>query len=392
VRACLRAREIRQDAGFNRQDACSTPAAVIRNLVTCLFFGLVSFTKLYIKRPVSNARQCVFDSIYLMTKILLLGLGRWGANHLRNLNNLPIELYVAEVGDKQLEPARKLGLPAERLTTNYKHFINQIDGVVVVTPAQSHFPLCKEFLEAGKDVFVEKPLTLSNEESKQLAELAAKHQRILQVGHILRFDPATLWLRDAIQNGDFGKVNMLRGHFGGFKRPRNDSGVMFADGIHFADLFNFLLGALPKSVTAIHHDFMGRGMDDVSFVSLEYDTPHGKTWATIENDYFIPGKFREVIVCGDKLSAVCDYNVAQYKIKTYENKHVAEGKDFKGIEGAVKQIECPPEEPLLAELRAFIDSIKTRATPRADGASGYDAVRVMNAALESVKTGKAVQL
>ena len=101
-----------------------------------------------------------------MTKILLLGLGRWGANHLRNLNNLPIELYVAEVGDKQLEPARKLGLPAERLTTNYKNFINKIDGVVVVTPAQSHFPLCKEFLEAGKDVFVEKPLTLANEESK----------------------------------------------------------------------------------------------------------------------------------------------------------------------------------------------------------------------------------
>src|ERR1039457_2280087 len=151
-----------------------------------------------------------------MTKILLLGLGRWGANHLRNLNNLPIELYVAEVGEKQLEPARKLGLPAERLTTNYKNFIGKVDGVVVVKPAQSHFPLCKEFLEAGKDVFVEKPLTLANDESKQLAELAEKHKRVLQVGHILRFDPATLWLRDAVQNGEFGKVNMIRGHFGGF--------------------------------------------------------------------------------------------------------------------------------------------------------------------------------
>jgi UDP-N-acetylglucosamine 3-dehydrogenase len=137
---------------------------------------------------------------------------------------------------------------------------------------------------------------------------------------------------------------------------------------------------------------MGRGMDDVSFVSLEYETPHGKTWATVENDYFIPGKFREVIVCGDKMSAVCDYNVAQYKIKTYENKHVRGGKDFKATEGVVTQIETPPEEPLLAELRAFMDSIKTRATPRADAWSGYDAVRVLNAALESVKTGNAVEL
>jgi UDP-N-acetylglucosamine 3-dehydrogenase len=148
-----------------------------------------------------------------MTKVLLLGLGRWGANHLRNLNSMPVELYVAEVGDKQLEPARKLGIPAERLTTNYKTLISQVDCVVIATPAQSHFPLCKEFLEADKDVFVEKPLTLDNDESKQLAEMADKHKRILQVGHILRFDPATLWLRDAVQSGEFGKVNMIRGHF-----------------------------------------------------------------------------------------------------------------------------------------------------------------------------------
>jgi UDP-2-acetamido-3-amino-2,3-dideoxy-glucuronate N-acetyltransferase len=327
-----------------------------------------------------------------MTKILLLGLGRWGVNHLRNLNSMSVELYVAEVGAKQLEPARKLGLPDARLTTNYKDFAAKVDGVVIVTPAQTHFSLCKEFIEAGKDVFVEKPLTLSNDESKALAELAARKGRILQVGHILRFDPATLWIRDAIQSGQFGRVNMIRGHFGGFKRPRNDSGVMFADGIHFVDLFNFILNALPKSVLAVHHDFMGRGMEDVSFVSLEYETPHGKTWATVENDYFIPGKFREVIVCGDKMSAVCDYNVAQYKIKTYENKHVRDGKDFKATEGVVTQIETPPEEPLLAELRAFVDSVQTRKAPRADGWAGYDSVRVLNAALESVKTGKAVQL
>jgi UDP-2-acetamido-3-amino-2,3-dideoxy-glucuronate N-acetyltransferase len=306
-----------------------------------------------------------------MTKILLLGLGRWGVNHLRNLNSMPVELYVAEVGAKQLEPARKLGLPDARLTTNYKDFIAKVDCVVIVTPAQSHFALCKEFLEAGKDVFVEKPLTLANEDSKALAELAARKGRILQVGHILRFDPATLWMRDAIQSGQFGRVNMIRGHFGGFKRPRNDSGVMFADGIHFVDLFNFILGALPKSVLAIHHDFMSRGMDDMSFVSLE---------------------FREVIVCGDKMSAVCDYNVAQYKIKTYENRHERIGNDFKAVEGTVHQVECPPEEPLLAELRAFVDSIQTRKAPRADGQAGYDSVRVLNAALESVKTGRAVQL
>ncbi len=134
-----------------------------------------------------------------MTKILLLGLGRWGLNHLRNLRNLPVALFVAEVNERQLEPARKLGLPAEQLTTNYQDFLPRVDGVVIVTPAQSHFPLCREFLLAGKDVFVEKPLTLANAESLELAELAEQHRRILQVGHILRFVPATQWLREAVQ-------------------------------------------------------------------------------------------------------------------------------------------------------------------------------------------------
>jgi predicted dehydrogenase len=324
--------------------------------------------------------------------ILLLGLGRWGVNHLRNLHSLPVDLYAAELNEQLLEPARKLGVSANRLSTDYRELAGKVDGVVIVTPAQTHFRLCREFLEAGKDVFVEKPLALADDETRELAELAERKGRILQVGHILRFDPATLWLRDAIANGDFGRVNMIRGHFGGFKRPRNDSGVMFADGVHFVDLFNFILEALPQSVLAVHHDFMGRGMEDVSLLSLEYATPRGRTWATIENDYFIPGKFRQVVVCGEKMSAICDYNVAQYKIKTYANRHVADNGEFKAVEGIVTQIETTPEEPLLAELRAFIDSIKTRAKPRADAWSGYDATRVLNAALQSAKMGKAIKL
>src|SRR6266699_2207437 len=100
-----------------------------------------------------------------MRKVLLLGLGRWGVNHLRNLNAMPVELYVAEMDTKRLEPARKLGLPETRLTTKYKNLAGKMDCVVVVTPAQTHFPICKELLEAGKDVFVEKPITLLSDEA-----------------------------------------------------------------------------------------------------------------------------------------------------------------------------------------------------------------------------------
>lgn len=327
-----------------------------------------------------------------MTKVLLLGLGRWGVNHLRNLSAMPVELYVAEAESKRLEPARKLGLPEDHLTTDGRTLAGAVDCVVVVTPAQTHFQLCREFLEAGKDVFVEKPITLLSAEARTLAELAEKHGRILQVGHIFRFDPASQWLREAIQAGQFGRVHLLRSNFSGFKRPRNDSGVMFADAIHFVDLFNYLLGRRPTRVYAVTQDFLGRGLEDAALLSLEYAGDQGVTWGTIETNYFLPGKLRDVTIVGSELSAVCDYNVAQYKIKTFANRHVKEGNDFKAVEGELHQIESPPEEPLLTELRAFLESVRTRQAPRADGWAGYESVRVLEAAGQSASTGRVVEL
>jgi UDP-2-acetamido-3-amino-2,3-dideoxy-glucuronate N-acetyltransferase len=324
-----------------------------------------------------------------MAKILLVGIGRWGANHLRVLHSLPIELFVAELDAKRLESAKALGIDGAHLSANCDDFASQVDAAVVVTPAQSHFELCHQFLDSGKDVFVEKPITLESKDAKALAELAEKRKRILQVGHIFRFDPASKWLREAVQQGKFGRLKILRGNFSGFKRPRNDSGVTFADAIHFVDLFNFILGKPPVRVTALLNDFMGRGMDDESFISMDYEPG---IRATVETGYHSPGKFRTVEVLGEELSAVCDYNVAQYKIKTYQNKHIKAGKDIKIEEGAMQQLEFPPEEPLLAELRAFIDSMQTRKAPLADGWAGYESVRVIEAALESAKAGKTVKL
>ena len=324
-----------------------------------------------------------------MTRILLLGIGRWGANHLRVLKSMPIELFVAEVDAKRLEQARALGLDDQHLTTNYREFLAKVDGAVVVTPAQTHYDLCHEFLDAGKDVFVEKPISLHAKDGQALASLAEQRQRILQVGHIFRFDPASKWLRDAIAKGEFGRIKILRGDFSGFKRPRNDSGVTFADAIHFVDLFNYFLGKPPVRVTALMQDFMGRGMEDESFIAMEYEP---NIFATVHTGYHSPGKFRSVGVLGDALSAVCDYNVAQYKIKTFANRHVVTGKDAKAEEGAVHQLEFAPEEPLLAELRAFVEAMATRRVPLADGRAGYEAVRVIEAALESVRTRKTITL
>src|ERR1041384_3116283 len=235
-----------------------------------------------------------------MIKVLLLGLGRWGANHLRVLHSLPVELFVSDVQQRQLDAARKLGITEDHCSTDYRELARRVDATVVVTPAQTHWALCREFLDAGKDVFVEKPITLVSSEARQLAELADTQRRILQVGHIFRFDTASQWLREAIQAGQFGHLRILRSNFSGFKRPRNDSGIAFADAIHFVDLFNYFLDGTPRRVSAVMKDFIGRGMEDASLLSLEYDTRQGAVWGVIETNYFLPGKFRDLVVIGSK--------------------------------------------------------------------------------------------
>src|SRR6266404_5545671 len=206
-------------------------------------------------------------------RILLIGLGRWGANHLRVLHSMPVELYVAETDPARLSSS---GVPQTHRAANAASLVPIIDAAVVVTPAQTHFELCRDLLSAGKDVFVEKPITAKSDDAKQ-------------------------------------QIKMLRANFSGFKRPRQDTGVTFADGIHFIDLFQFLLGASPRRVHAIMRNFLGRTgqMDD---------------------------------------------------------------------------------ESLRAELAAFLEAIETRNRPLVNGADGMNAVRVVEAALESARTGKWIDI
>lgn len=316
--------------------------------------------------------------------VLLIGVGRWGTNHLRILKSMPIELFVADHHEERLTSAN---VPGTHRTTEPYSFFPNIDAAVVVTPAPTHFEICRDLFQMGKDAFVEKPITLVSSQAKLLVELAQTAGLILQVGHIFRFDPASLWLRGAIAEGRFGKLKILRARFSGFKRPRQDTGVTFADSIHFIDLFNFLLGTQPRRVHAVTRDFFERGMDDESLIALEYDHNGQRLLATVEAGYHAPGKVRELVVAGSDSAAVCDYNVAQYKIKTFENRHVLENGEITALEGTVHQLEFPPEEPLRAELSAFVDSIKNRTKPVVDGWAGYRAVRVVEAALESARTG-----
>ena len=161
---------------------------------------------------------------------------------------MPLELFVADVDEGQI---KSVGVADDHWSTDPRTLFSHIDAAVVVTPAPAHFGACRELLEMGKDVFVEKPISLLSGEARELTKLAERAGLILQVGHIFRFDPASLWLRDAIAQGVFGRIKILRAKFTGLKRPRSDTGVTFADSIHFIDLFNFFLDGMPRRIHAV---------------------------------------------------------------------------------------------------------------------------------------------
>jgi UDP-2-acetamido-3-amino-2,3-dideoxy-glucuronate N-acetyltransferase len=323
-------------------------------------------------------------------KILLIGTGRWGMNHLRTLLKMGVDLYVAESNEAAHGKCREMGLAADHITRNYRDFLSKVDAIDLVTPVETHHPIGCEAMEAGKDLFVEKPVAATYRESRAMVDLAAARKRILQVGHVFRYEAPTQFLKKLIASGELGEVKWIRGNFSAFKRPRTDCGVTMADAIHFVDLYNYLLGSLPTAANARLLDVLGRknGMDDNAWLWLDY----GGIFASIEVGVFSPVKTREVLVVGTRKSVQVDYMAKQDKASIFDNHHAKEKGQWTAVEGEVKKQSFAPEEPLMLELKAFLESMETRATPLADGAAGAEAVRIVEACIEANRSGKAMHL
>ena len=236
-----------------------------------------------------------------MPRILLVGLGRWGREHLRVLRSLGAEVFAADLRPECREEALSV-LPPDHVGEDFRPFLEGVDGVDVVTPVQEHFWICREALDAGKDVLVEKPITATLKEARDLRERVGATRARLQVGHVFRFHPVYEALRTTLASGRLGQLRYLAARFAGLKRPRPDGGVTHSDAIHFLDLFIDLLGR-PRAVTAILRDFLGRGMDDFSLAVVEYD----RELAVVESGYFVPGTWRVLQAIGDRGACVADF-------------------------------------------------------------------------------------
>ncbi len=319
-------------------------------------------------------------------KLLLIGIGRWGKNHLKTLTKLVDELYVVDSDSSQLRACREFSVPEDHLSNDYHDFLDRIDGVDVVTPADSHLAICGECFDKKRDVFVEKPIALTSQEAKAMITHANRKGAILQVGHIYRYHPASTKIKHLIGEGRLGKVRYGYGHFMGFKRPRTDVGVTQTDAIHFFDLFNYLFDQPPQAVTAVVKNYLDLRLDDTSVSVLDYD---GKI-VFIEAGYLPPEKRRDIAIVGDRGSLYCDFQ--KNSLLFYENRHERQGEKCVALEGEAQHLPIPPEEPLTAELKAFLESMKNRSKPLADGRAGFEALKIVEACYRSSQVGKRVEM
>lgn len=330
-------------------------------------------------------------------KILQVGLGNFGMNHFRAWHELGHgdSLRVAEVAEALHSRATTLRFPADRIATRTEAFWAEADVVDVVTGTDAHYAVCRQALLDGKDVFVEKPMTLSVEEAVDLAGIVAERGRVLQVGYYYRYHPIARWLRGQIAAGALGDLRYAYGSFMGFKRARNDVGVMHTDGIHFIDLFNFLFDATPVDVYGVARDHFKRGLDDLALGLFTYP---GDLVARVEAGYIQPGEWRDkvvpgamttksITVVGSRRTVVADFEAERTTM--YDVHHELRDGVWTAVQGDVVSPAIPAASPLdqiKAELADFLACVGARRRPAADSVtSGVNLAVIIDAFSQSAR-------
>lgn len=268
-----------------------------------------------------------------------------------------------------------------------------VSAVVVATHAPSHFEVAEAALAAGRDVFVEKPLCLSGAQAAALCTLAEQNERILMVGHLLLYHPAVERLRVLVEEGELGDVLYIYAQRVNLGVVRRDENAWWSLAPHDISVANYLLGASPEAVSATGSCYLQpeRGVEDVVFATMHY--PGGRM-AHIHVSWLDPHKIRKLTVVGDRKMAVFDDTSADQKLAVFDKgvEPPATLSYEEGVRIRTGDIRIPAlkmAEPLRRECLAFLDAVRTRKSPVADGRSGLDVVRALEAGAASLAQGGA---
>jgi len=317
-----------------------------------------------------------------MVRIGIIGIGKWGKNHLRSLSEIDCDIVgISDVDIKKKRLAEEQGI---EFFEDYLKLLEKIDAVTVATPTDLHYDVVTDCLNAGKHVLVEKPIATTSKQSKKLTDLADSKNLILSVGYLFRFSNSIKRVRELVN--EIGELQYITCRYiHSTKPPRRDSGAILNLGIHPMDILNFITGRRPVKVFAKKKNLLSKQFEDSAVIMFDY----GNFFATIEVSCTHPEKKRDMWIISETEKIYVDYfnqKITRYPLTvTYEK--VERQEPF--------EESIAINEPLKDELTYFVKLVEEKDKKEIwdmenIGKEEYYTTRSCELSMKSAETGKGI--
>lgn len=324
-----------------------------------------------------------------MANIAVIGCGYWGKNLVRNFHDLGALRLICDT-DPTREPWAKEKYPDTSFTSSLESVLNdnQIAAIAVATPAITHFDIARAAMQAGKDVFVEKPLALQVWEGEELVELASKNGRILMVGHILLYHPAVIKCGELINRGELGKIQYLYSNRLNIGKIRTEENILWSFAPHDISVMLALLNEQPHAVSCHGATYLHPNIADITMSQFVF--PSG-VQAHLFVSWLHPFKEQRLVVVGSDRMAVFD-DTADDKLVVYPHKISWKDRVPVAVKAQGEPVPIEAKEPLRAECEHFLECVKSRKQPRSDGKEGLQVLRILRKCQESMENNRFVSV
>ena len=321
-------------------------------------------------------------------RVAIIGAGSMGMNHLRVLKDFDEErvqiVGVAEVH----EPALKRAISRFHVAgyTDYQRMVEETrpDLVAIVVPTHLHYEAAAFVLELGIDVLIEKPMTRTVEEASALIQLAHRCGARIAVGHVERFNPAIVELKQQILGGNLGQMyHMLARRIGPFPPRIRDVGVTLDLASHDIDIMRYLTNADIEHLYAQTQRRIHSTHEDLLLGFLRFTNG---AIGVLDVNWLTPTKVRELSITGEKGMYVVNYLTQD--VYFYENDYTVTSWDalrsLTGVsEGTMMRLKIQKAEPLRLEYEDILAAIENDTLPTVSGEDGLAVLQVVQQLTQS---------
>lgn len=313
-------------------------------------------------------------------KVAVIGVGHWGKNLVRTFKELnALGAAVETRREVREELAGKYpGLPV--YADYHSVLATEIPAVAIATPAPEHYPIARAALLAGKDVFVEKPMTLSTAEAEELVRLAEERKRILMVGHLLMYQPAVSWIKDYLASGALGEIAFIHQERLALGRACAVENVLWSLGVHDVASLLYLTGRPPVDLAITGVRVIRPDVEDDIHLDLFFD---GGLQARLHASWLWPEKKRQMVIIGTK--GILVYNEVEQTV-TLHRKGI--NPDLTNRDEGEEIVYRGEGLPLTRELEHFLECLANRRPPLSDGRNGLAVIRILEEAGRLLSSGK----